>query len=282
MRVEDLAGLLPGKLVLVGGGKMGAALAQGWLAAGLPAERLVVIEPDAERRAALTAEGLRGQFLPAIEELADARAIGAVVLAVKPQAIAGVAPLYRGLLAPGTLVVSVAAGTGIARLADLLGPAAPIVRVMPNTPAAIGQGAAVLCAGPGVDAAARRLAEALMQASSACHWIEDEALMHAVTALSGSGPAYVFLLIEAMAAAGRGLGLPAELAGALAVQTVAGAGELARRSGEPPEALRRNVTSPKGTTQAALDVLMAESGLVDLLAAAMAAAAGRSAELAAG
>ncbi|SNB79070.1 pyrroline-5-carboxylate reductase [Arboricoccus pini] len=282
MANEDLVKLLPGKLVLVGGGKMGSALAEGWLAGGLGSERLVVIEPDARRRATLVTGGLRGRILATIDELADKTAIDAVVLAVKPQVITEVAPLCRQLLAPGTLVVSVAAGTGIARLTALLGPEAAIVRVMPNTPAAIGQGAAVLCAGEGVGATARRLATALMRASSACHWIEDETLMHAVTALSGSGPAYVFLLIEAMAAAGRRLGLPETLADALAVQTVAGAGELARRGDDPPDALRRNVTSPNGTTQAALEILMAKGGVLDLLETAMAAAARRSQELAMG
>jgi pyrroline-5-carboxylate reductase len=176
-------------------------------------------------------------------------------------------------------VLSIAAGKAIATFEAIFGASTPIVRAMPNTPAAVGRGATVLCANQRVDAGRRAEAEALMAAVGTTDWVEDEDLLHAVTAMSGGGPAYVFLLIETLAAAGARLGLPADLAMRLARTTVIGSGELARQSPAPAGQLRADVTSPGGTTQAALAVLMGERGLQPLIDEALAAAARRSREL---
>ena len=264
------------RLVLVGCGQMGSAMLRGWLASGAAAQYLIV-EPAGLPAAfsgnsaitfCRTADGISGESTP-----------DAVVFAVKPQVIDDVLPAYRRWAQPQTLFLSIAAGKTIAGLARHLGDAA-IVRVMPNTPAAIGRAISVACANPRVSPQQRRLSEALLTAIGESVWVEDEALMDPVTAVSGSGPAYVFLLIETLAAAGVKAGLPSELALRLARDTVAGAGELARRSSESPGKLRENVTSPGGTTRAALDVLMAPDGMAQLLDEAIAAATARSRELA--
>ncbi len=270
---------LPRPLLLLGGGKMGGALLEGWLARGLPANEAHVVEPDAARRAALAALGpLR--LHPTIAEVPAGLRPAALVLAVKPQVMDGVLEELGAVAAGSGFVLSIAAGKPIATFERAFGTDRPIVRAMPNTPAAVGRGVTVLCANAACDAAVRAGAGALMAAVGAIAWIEDEDLMHAVTALSGSGPAYVFLLAEAMAAAGTRLGLPAGLAGTLARATVSGAGELLHRSDEPAAALREAVTSPGGTTEAALEVLMRADGLQGLLTEALAAAARRSRELA--
>lgn len=266
-------------LVLVGGGRMGEALLAGWLAGGLAREAARVVEPDPGRRAALAA----ALGVPTFADAADLPAApppGALVLAVKPQAMDAALPAYRARLGADTLVLSIAAGKPLALLGAALGDGLGVVRAMPNTPAAVGRGVSVLCANRAAGAGQRALAERLMAAVGSVHWIEDEELLHAVTAVSGSGPAYVFHLIEALAAAGAAAGLPDELAARLARGTVAGAGELAARSPEPPGRLRADVTSPGGTTAAALAVLTGEGGLAPLLARAVAAAAARSRELA--
>jgi pyrroline-5-carboxylate reductase len=203
----------------------------------------------------------------------------AVVFAVKPQIISDIVPAYRRFVRPQTVFMSIAAGTTIGNLVQHLGDAA-IVRVMPNTPAAIGRAISVACANDHVTAAQRELCGALLAAIGESTWIDDEGLLDAVTAVSGSGPAYVFLLIETLVEAGVKAGLPSELALHLARATVAGAGELARVSHESPARLRENVTSPGGTTRAALDVLMAETGLAALMDRAVAVATARSRELA--
>ncbi len=267
---------LPRPVLLVGGGRMGGALAAGWRARGLVAADLIVVEPDPARRAAFPG----AVVVAAPEELPPGTAPAAVVFAVKPQLLEAVLPAYRELAPRSRLLLSIAAGKPIATFEAAFGADRPIVRAMPNTPAQVGRGITVLCANASCDAAARRDAGALMEAVGEVAWIDDEELMHAVTALSGSGPAYVFHLVEAMAAAGGRLGLPADLAMRLARATVAGAGELLHLIPEPASALREAVTSPGGTTEAALRVLMAEGGLGDLLAAAMAAAERRSRELA--
>ncbi len=265
-----------GTLVLVGCGQMGQAMLRGWLARGA-ASHFVVVEPAGAPAALADAAQISWHRSP------DAVAAGilpeAVVFAVKPQVIDEVLPPYRRWVRPATLFLSIAAGKTIGGLARHLGDAA-IVRCMPNTPAAIGRAITVACANPQVSAPQRDLCEALLAAIGESAWVEDEALMDAVTAVSGSGPAYVFLLIEALAEAGTRVGLPAELALRLARATVAGAGELARQSPETPARLRENVTSPGGTTRAALDVLMGERGLPELLQRAVAAATARSRELA--
>lgn len=266
-------------LLLVGGGKMGGALAVGWLAAGWTADQLFVVEPDGARREALATQGIT-RSVESIEQLPPDLAASALVLAVKPQVMAAAAPAYRRLVTAETLVLSIAAGKPIASFEAVFGTSVGIVRAMPNTPAAVGQGATVLVANAAATAAQRQLASDLMAAVGMVEWITDEEQMHAVTALSGSGPAYVFYLIESMAEAGRRLGLAPDLAMRLARATVCGSGELARRSAASASQLRIDVTSPGGTTAAALGVLMAEDGAVPLYSRALAAAAERSKELA--
>lgn len=273
---------LDGPFWLIGGGKMGAALADGWLDAGLAPQALTVVEPNDAVRAAWAERGavtfsgveaLRGPDRP--EEVPRV-----LILAVKPQQMADVLTALHGRVPPTTAVVSIAAGIPIATYADALGRERAIVRVMPNTPAAIGRGVSALVANDATDAATRELATTMMAAVGDAVWLEDEDQMHVVTALSGGGPAYVFWLIESLAAAGVAQGLGPDVALRLARGTVAGAGELARTSGDAPDQLRRNVTSPGGTTAEALAVLMADDGLAPLVDRALRAAAHRSRVLA--
>ena len=266
-----------GTVLLVGCGQMGGAMLRGWLARGA-AERFVVVEPEGVP--ATLADAASVSWHRSLAQLPAEPAPDAVVFAVKPQVMDAVLPPYRRWAGPHTLFLSIAAGKTIGGIARHLGEAAAIVRCMPNTPAAIGRAITVACPNARVDSGQRGLCDTLLAAIGDSAWVEDEALMDAVTAVSGSGPAYVFLLIEALAAAGERVGLPPELALRLAGATVAGAGELAVRSREPPARLRENVTSPGGTTRAALDVLMAAGGLPDLLDRAVAAATVRSRELA--
>ena len=259
-------------ILLIGCGRMGGALLSGWRAAGTVG-RAVIVDPAP----GAIPEGI--EILPDLASLPDPLP-QTILLAVKPQMMDAVMAPLAPLLPAGALVVSIAAGKPLAYFAERLGEAVPVIRTMPNTPAAIGRGITVCCAGARADVGHRRTAEALMSAVGRVAWVEDERLMHAVTALSGSGPAYVFLLIEAMAAAGVAAGLPTALAGELALATVAGAGELARQSGEAPAKLRADVTSPAGTTAAALEILMEEGGLSALIERAVAAAAARSRVLA--
>jgi pyrroline-5-carboxylate reductase len=269
-----LAGL-SGTILLAGAGKMGGAMLEGWLALGLPPEHVAVIEPQPSREiAALCERGLR--LNPSRDAAGD---VAAVVVAVKPQMAPDVLPALAPFVGSATVVVSIMAGRTLQFLADGL-PQAALVRAMPNTPAAIGRGITVAVANPRVSPEQRALVDALLSAVGAVEWITDEALMDAVTALSGSGPAYVFLLAEAMAHAGTAAGLPPALAATLARATVAGAGELLHRSPLDPATLAQNVTSPGGTTAAALDVLMAEDGLERLMTEAIAAATKRSRDLA--
>ena len=264
-----------GTLVLVGAGKMGGALLEGWIGLGVDPARIVVMEPQpAAAIGALSARGLR--INP------DAASIypDTIVLAVKPQIAAEVMPQVASLVSPSTVVVSIMAGRTIAFLSDALPRDAAVIRAMPNTPAAVGRGITVAVTNSWVTPAQRQLADALLMATGAVEWIGDEALMDAVTAVSGSGPAYVFLLTESLARAGENIGLPAELAARLARATVAGSGELLYRSSVDAAILRRNVTSPGGTTAAALDVLMAPDGLDPLMARAVAAATRRGRALA--
>jgi pyrroline-5-carboxylate reductase len=269
-------GLREAHILLVGAGRMGGALAAGWLARGLPAERLRVIDPapPPEVERLLTEQGVK----QATAEHTEGR-FDVIVLAVKPQSMDGVLRTVAPLAPVATLALSIAAGTTIAALDRGLGGGRAIVRAMPNTPAAIGRGMTVACPNARVTAAQKELADLLLSAVGHVAWITDEALMDAVTAVSGSGPAYVFLLAECLAAAGAEAGLPPDLAMLLARETVAGAGALLGGSDQPPAALRQNVTSPGGTTAAALGVLMGEQGLGALLQAAVAAAARRSREL---
>ncbi len=265
-----------GTLVLVGCGQMGAAMLRGWLAHPAAASFLVV-EPAGIPAALAEAAGVA--WFRSADELPADLAPDAVVFAVKPQVLDDVLPAYRRWARPQTLFLSIAAGKTIGGIARHLGDAA-IIRCMPNTPAAIGRAITVACPNNRVSAAQRELCGTLLAAIGESTWVEDEALMDAVTAVSGSGPAYVFLLIEALAAAGTRAGLDPDLALHLARSTVAGAGELATQSAEAPARLRQNVTSPGGTTQAALEILMGPDGLPGLLDRAVAAATARSRELA--
>ena len=260
-------------ILLVGGGKMGSAMLTGWRELGV--SRVVVIDPAPEAAAlagpsvtvASGPKGLPADFHPA-----------AIVLAIKPQLAAVLVPAYSGL-AKGAVCLSIMAGQTIAKLTSLLHSGA-VVRAMPNTPAAVRQGFSVACAGPGVDAAGRGLCDRLLGAVGQVAWVEAEALLDPVTAISGGGPAYVFLLAELLEQAGVELGLPGELARAMARATVAGSGALLAASSEDAAVLRRNVTSPAGTTERALAVLMAPDAWPAAVRAAMAAAAARSRELA--
>lgn len=266
-------------VLLVGCGNMGFAMLEGWLAGAAP-PRVYAVEPTPELRARAAEAGARA-VAEASELPGDLRP-ALTFLAVKPQVMGDVLPAYAALAGGATTFVSVAAGLPIRFFEQALPGPTPVLRCMPNTPAAVGAGMMVCVANAHVDAAARALGEQLLAASGAVAWIDDEAQMDAVTALSGSGPAYVFHLIEAMAEAGRAAGLPADLAARLARQTVYGAGLLAYRSEVDAAELRRQVTSPNGTTAAALDVLMRDGRFIALLTEAIAAAKARSIELGAG
>lgn len=261
-------------VVLIGAGKMGGALLEGWISLGVDPARIVVIEPQPATVAAFAARGLR--INPDAASLHPA----AIVIAVKPQVAPQVMPEVAALMATSTVAVSIMAGRTMAFLAGALPPGAAVVRAMPNTPAAIGRGITVAVPNAGVSHAQRQLADVLLAATGAVEWIDDETLMDAVTAVSGSGPAYVFLLAECLAHAGEKAGLPRGLAARLARATVAGSGELLERSPDDAAVLRQNVTSPGGTTAAALDVLMASDGLDPLMERAIAAATKRGRELA--
>jgi len=264
-----------GNVVLIGAGKMGGALLEGWISLGVDPADIVVIEPQpAASIEALSARGLRINPAPA------SICPDAIVIAVKPQIAPEIMPHVASLMSPSTVVVSIMAGRTIAFLAGILSREAAVVRAMPNTPAAIGRGITVAVPNSQVDHAQRQLADALLTATGVVEWIDDETLMDAVTAVSGSGPAYVFLLTESLARAGQKAGLPAELAQRLARATVMGSGELLQRSSIDAAVLRQNVTSPGGTTAAALDVLMAPDGLDRLMERAVAAATRRGRELA--
>jgi len=263
-----------GKLLLVGCGKMGGAMLDGWLSRGLAASDALVAEPVEALRPKKA--GLRS--VGSTAEIGERPEI--IVLAVKPQTMDAVLPDLKRFADEGAVFLSIAAGKTLKYFASHLGAAAKVVRAMPNTPAAVRQGITVACAAKGVSAAEKQRCQQLLEAVGEALWIEDEALMDPVTALSGSGPAYVFLLVEAMAAAGTKLGLTPEMAMQLARATVAGSGELLKQSSEPAHQLRVNVTSPGGTTAEALKVLMAADGIQPVFYKALAAASRRSRELA--
>jgi pyrroline-5-carboxylate reductase len=263
-------------ILLVGAGKMGGALLEGWLGLGLEPKHAAVLEPQPSRELdALAGRGLR--LNPAANAVAE---VSAIVIAVKPQVAPDVVPALAPYVGAGTVVVSIMAGRTLDFLEQALSQRAALVRAMPNTPASIGRGITVAVPNGRVSARQRELVHALLSATGAVEWIADEALLDAVTAVSGSGPAYVFLLAEALAQAGATAGLPRDLAARLARATVAGSGELLERSPLDPASLRQNVTSPGGTTSAALEVLCGPHGLAELMEKAVAAATARSRELA--
>lgn len=260
------------KILLVGCGKMGGALLAGWLDRGIAPEAIVAVEPSSAAVAGVT-------VVPGPRDIPAGFSPDVVVLAVKPQAMAEAAAPYAAYAAQAVFL-SIAAGRKLAFFETLLGADAAVVRAMPNTPAAVRRGITV-CTSRTATALQRNLCQDLLEAVGEVAWIEDETMMDAVTAVSGSGPAYVFLLAEALARAGERSGLPAILAERLARATVAGAGELLRQSADDAAQLRRNVTSPGGTTAAALAVLMDEGrGLPPIMDEAVAAATARGRELA--
>jgi pyrroline-5-carboxylate reductase len=266
-------------LLLVGCGKMGGALLDGWLAAR-SVDQVVVVEPQGAFPTDMGSIGQRIVRCAGVSRIPSGFDPDVVVLAVKPQVMDEVVPGYAGFVRPGTVFLSIAAGKTIDYFGSRLGADAAIVRAMPNTPASVGRGMTVLVASADVTPEQRLLCETLMGAVGQVAWAEDEGMIDAVTAVSGGGPAYVFLLIETLARAGVAAGLPEDLAMKIARATVAGSGELAARSTEPAASLRKNVTSPNGTTQAALEVLMADDGMQPLFDRAIAAATARSRELA--
>ncbi len=264
-------------ILLVGCGKMGGALLAGWLDQGVPTDQILVVEPSIDAERSGIPDGV--SVLKDAADIADDFEPAVVIFAIKPQVMGEVVPLYDRFTAAGTVFMSIAAGTPIRFFEDNLGVGAVVVRVMPNTPAAVRRGMSVLCANVHADQVQRNLCAELMAAVGDTAWLKDEGLMDAVTAVSGSGPAYVFHLIECLAQAAEDVGLAPDLAYRLALQTVSGSGELARLSDDEAAQLRINVTSPGGTTQAALEVLMGDDGLQTLMTAAVRAAENRGREL---
>lgn len=273
-----MAVALDGTLLLAGAGKMGGALLSGWLARGLDAKQILVQDPAPPPD--VTALLARHSIVSRHAVTSPPAPPTVILIAIKPQLVDRVFPDLARLVGPATLVVSIAAGRTIAGFEKHLAAGAAVVRAMPNVPAAIGRGITVCCPNPHVGERQRALCHELLSAVGEVAWVEDEGLLDSVTAVSGSGPAYVFLLAECLAAAGVAAGLEGDLAKRLARATVAGSGEMLRASPLEAAALRENVTSPGGTTAAALEVLMAGNGLQPLLTRAVAAATARSRELA--
>jgi pyrroline-5-carboxylate reductase len=273
-----MALVVDGPVLLAGAGKMGTALLSGWLARGLAPSNIIVQEPNLTGAAA---ELIGKHAIAAVANVAALPSPPAViVVAVKPQAMGAVFPPLAKAAGPETVVLSIAAGKSIASFERHLPAKTAVVRAMPNTPAAIGRGISGAVANAATTATQRQMCNDLLNAVGDVVWLKDEALIDAVTAVSGSGPAYVFLLTEALASAGMAAGLDAETAMRLARATVSGAGELLRTSASDPATLRQNVTSPGGTTAAALAVLMREGhGLKELMTEAVEAAQKRSREL---
>jgi len=270
---------IDGTLLLAGAGNMGSAMLTGWLQEGLGPAQIIVQDPAPPPRATelLARHGLTAQA--AVRSLSDPPAV--IVVAVKPQVMDEVLPGLAKLVGSSTVVLSIAAGRTIASFARQLPENTAVVRAMPNTPAAVARSITVGVPNAHVTARQRATCDALLRAIGEVSWIDDESLIDAVTAVSGSGPAYVFYLAECLADAAVKVGLPPELALKLARATVAGSGELLHRSNLGADVLRQNVTSPGGTTYAALQVLMARNGgLAELIREAVAAAARRSRELA--
>jgi pyrroline-5-carboxylate reductase len=273
--VPSLAGF-SGHVVLVGAGQMGGALLRGWLSHGLAAGQVTIIDPRPPANIQAVIDAHRITTNPAKPAIADV-----LIVAVKPQIADEVMPLVRHVVGPQTVVVSVMAGKTISRLEQVFGATTAVVRTIPNTPAAVGRGITGAAANPHVTAAQHAAVERLLAAVGRVEWLAREDWIDIVTAVSGSGPAYVFFLAETLARAGAAAGLPADLAARLARATVEGAGELMHRSPDvEPATLRQNVTSPNGTTHAALQVLMGAQGIDKAFVDAIAAAAKRSRELA--
>jgi pyrroline-5-carboxylate reductase len=267
---------LAGPLLLVGAGKMGGALLEGWLRQGLDPAAVFLQDP-APAPEVLNLAARHAIAASTAPDLPAAPSV--IVIAVKPDLVAKLLPEIEPMIGQGTVILSIAAGRTLESLARALPPATAIVRAMPNTAAAVGSSMTVACANAAVTAEQVAECTVLLEAVGDVMWLDDESLLDAVTAVSGSGPAYVFLLAECLAEAGRAAGLDAALAQRLARATVAGAGALLAQSDLSPHELREKVTSPKGTTAAALEILMGKEGVQELLNRAVAAAAKRSREL---
>ena len=261
----------PSSLVLVGAGKMGAAMLEGWLGAGLSPKAVTVLDPaPSEALRALAAR--HGFALYDTPGAGTAQSADVLVLAIKPQMLDEAAPSFAPWVGSQTLIVSVLAGKTVGNLTARLPQTDRIVRAMPNLPASVMRGMTGCYAAPAVSGEQRAMAQRLLEAVGAVEWVAEERLIDSVTAVSGSGPAYVFLLVECLTQAGIQEGLPEAVAAKLARTTIEGAGELLRQSDLSPATLRQNVTSPAGTTAAALDVLMADHGLAPLMQRAVRAA----------
>lgn len=271
-----MSSLFPASLVLVGAGKMGGAMLDGWLDAGLEAKRITIIDPlpSEELTKLAAARGIDLNPIPS-----SLKAPEVLVLGIKPQMLDAAAPTLNPLASSSTLVVSILAGKTIDNLSSRLTHARAIVRAMPNLPASVGRGITGAVGNAAVTAKQKEQAHFLLSGVGRVEWVDDEALIDAVTGVSGSGPAYVFYLVECLAKAAEAEGLPPNLAQRLARATIEGAGELLHRSDLSPATLRQNVTSPGGTTAAGLQILMAENGLEPLVKATVHAARKRAEDL---
>lgn len=276
-----MAVLMPASLVLVGAGKMGGAMLDGWIKAGLKPETVTILDPNPSREILTFARVNEIKLNPPMKEI-DAPQV--LALAIKPQSLEAAGPVLTKLIGPGTVVFSILAGKTIADLKKQVPNARCVIRAMPNLPVSVGRGVTAAVASPEVFPYQRSIANTLMAAVGTAEWLPEEGLMDAVTAVSGSGPAYLFYLTECLSRAGAAAGLPVELAERLALHTVTGSADLMSQSGLPPAKLRQNVTSPGGTTAAALDVLggntLLQGGLDTLMRAAVEAARNRAEELA--
>jgi pyrroline-5-carboxylate reductase len=262
-------------LLLIGAGRMGGALLRGWLARGLGPVLIIETNPSPELKR------LARRDVTLLKNIDDApRRLRACVIALKPQILKTEAARLRAIAESGVPMISIAAGSSIKLMSRVWGKSARIIRTMPNTPGSIGEGISALYAAPNATPRDRKLAESLLAALGETVWVKRETDIDAVTAVSGSGPAYVFLMVECLEEAARKEGLPPSVAHRLARQTIIGAGALLKVDDAPAEALRRNVTSPHGTTEAALGVLMAKDGLAPLIKRAVSAARRRARELA--
>lgn len=268
---------LPQSLVLIGAGKMGGAMLEGWLRIGIDPAGIALIDPKPSDEMVALANEKGMRLNPSAKEIGPAEVI---VLATKPQMLDTAAPAVQAFIHPKTLLISILAGKTLSDLASRLPNATAIIRAMPNLPASVQRGATAAAPGKGISMAQMAVADALLASIGKVEWLDDERLIDAVTAVSGSGPAYVFYLVECLAKAGVDAGLPVKVAERLARATIEGAGEMLFQSPLPPGTLRQNVTSPGGTTAAALEVLMAEDGLAPLMTRAVAAAKRRAGELA--
>lgn len=262
-------------LLLIGAGRMGSALLKGWIARGLGPVLVIETNPSPELKR------LAKRDVTLLESIDDApKKLRACVIALKPQILKTEAARLRAIAESGTPMISIAAGSSIRLMSKAWGKTARVIRTMPNTPGSIGEGISALYAAPNATRADRKLAESLLAALGEIVWVKRETDIDTVTAVSGSGPAYVFLLVECLEEAARREGLPPSIAHRLARKTIIGTGALLKADDAPAEALRRNVTSPHGTTEAALNVLMAKNGLAPLIKRAVSAARRRARELA--